>query len=262
MPIVVYEKFESRDIRKGEDTEATLRYVITGTDDEFEALSALENNAPLLYYNLVRKNYEIEQIAPGTWEANVEYGLFKIDTQERQTGGSSYQFDISTTSERINYSKQTIAIYGPDPKPNFKNAINVQDDEVQGVDILVPQYSFSETHYLSVDTVTSQFKAYLFWTTGKVNDAPFKGFQKGEVLFLGASGDKRSDADWEITFRYIASPNVSNLTIGDIQGINKEGWQYLWILFKEENHAGRRVKRPNHIYIEQIYDYADFSGLP
>jgi len=63
------------------------------------------------------------------------------------------------------------------------------------VDITVPVYSFSETHYNSLAFVTESYKQTLFGLTGKVNNAAFKGFAAGEVLFLGASGSKRGDED-------------------------------------------------------------------
>jgi len=63
----------------------------------------------------------------------------------------------------------------------------------------------------------------LFILTGRVNQAAFKGFAAGEVLFLGASGSKRGDGDWEITFNYAASPNVTNLPVGSITVASKKG---------------------------------------
>ncbi len=56
-----------------------------------------------------------------------------------------------------------------------------------------------------------------------VNNASWKGFAAGECLFLGASGSKRGSDDWEITFRFAATPNKTGLTVGDIVDINKKG---------------------------------------
>ena len=51
--------------------------------------------------------------------------------------------------------------------------------------------------------------------TGKVNDASFKGLDAGECLFLGASGSKRGEKDWEIAFRFAGSENCAGLNTGD-----------------------------------------------
>jgi hypothetical protein len=66
------------------------------------------------------------------------------------------------------------------------------------------------------------YKLTVFALTGRVNNSAFKGFAAGECLFLGAAGTKRASGDWEITFRFAASPNVTGLTIGDITGIDKK----------------------------------------
>ena len=147
--------------------------------------------------------------------------------------------------------------------PNFHGAIGVSDDRVEGTDITIPVFNFTETHYILDAYVDGAYKLALFNLTGKVNDASFKGFAKGEVLFLGASGSKRGLDDWEISFRFAASPNVASLTLGDITGITKEGWQYLWMRFidDEDSSANALIKRPIAAYVEQVYAYGNFSGL-
>jgi len=111
--------------------------------------------------------------------------------------------------------------------------------------------------------MTGAYKAALFFLTGAVNNAPFRGFAAGEVLFLGASGSKRGQDDWEIRFRFAASPNVTGLVVGSITGINKRGWEYLWGRYAdaEDTAAKALVKRPVAAYVEQVYPYGDFSGL-
>jgi hypothetical protein len=106
--------------------------------------------------------------------------------------------------------------------PNFKGAIGVTADSVEGVDITVPVYHFAETHYLADAVVTLAYKLTLFALTGRVNNSAFKGFAAGECLFLGAAGTKRGSGDWEVGYRFAFSPNVTGLTVGDITGINKK----------------------------------------
>jgi hypothetical protein len=97
-----------------------------------------------------------------------------------------------------------------------------------------------------------------------VNDIPFKGFAAGEVLFLGASGSQRGDEDWEITFNYAASPNVTGLMVGDIGPVSKKGWEYLWVRYEdaEDEDAMCVVKRPVQVNIEKAYEYGAFVTLP
>ena len=127
----------------------------------------------------------------------------------------------------------------------------------------MPVYNFSETHTIDDADVTPAYKATLFALTGRVNSAAFKGFAAGEVLFGGAAGTKRGEDDWEIAFRFAANPNRTGITIGDIAGINKWGWEYLWVRYADEVDAGAKmlIKKPVGAYVEKVYDEGDFSGL-
>jgi hypothetical protein len=96
-----------------------------------------------------------------------------------------------------------------------------------------------------------------------VNDTEFRGRAAGEVLFLGATGAKRGRGDWEITFRFAASPNATGIAIGDITGIAKNGWDYLWVLYEEQEDSTAKalVKYPKAVYVEEVYPEGDFDAL-
>ena len=83
------------------------------------------------------------------------------------------------------------------------------------------------------------------------------------VLFLGASGSKRGNGDWEITFNFAASPNQTNITVGDITVAQKLGWEYMWVRYAdaEDTIAKAIVKKPIAVYIERVYELGDFSNL-
>jgi hypothetical protein len=256
--ISITEKWDSREV--GSDS-AELAYIIRGTDDGFAAKVALDSVAPVLFAGLAYQSSHVERIAEEIWEGTVRYGQL----ERPETGDSSYQFDTGGGTQHITQSLQTVGRYAPPGKtaPDFQGAIGVTHDNVEGVDITVPVYNFSETHYIPSTSVTPAYKATLFFLTGKVNAGPFRGFAPGEVLFLGASGSKRGQDDWEITFRFAASPNVTGLVIGDITGINKKGWEYLWVRYADDEDAAAKVlvKKPIAAYVEQVYQYGDFSGL-
>jgi hypothetical protein len=96
-----------------------------------------------------------------------------------------------------------------------------------------------------------------------VNNAAFKGFAAGEVLFLGASGSKRGEEDWEITFRFAASPNRANFQVGPITVASKKGWKYLWVRYADAEDATAKVlvKRSVAAYVEKVYPEGNFAGL-
>ena len=139
----------------------------------------------------------------------------------------------------------------------------MSEDSVEGVDITVPVYTFSETHYLSPGAINTAYKGTLFALTGRVNDAPFKGLAAGECLFLGAAGTQRGDDPWEISFAFAGSPNVSGLSIGSIVGIEKKGWEYLWVRYQaaEDATAKMLIRKPVAAYVERVYRDGSFGSL-
>ncbi len=261
MAIEVIEKFESRESTTGDSASVELIYVITGTDDDVAAKAALGTVAPSTHDGLVRQSRHIEPLGPELWLGRARYGK----QEKKETGESAFSFDTGGGTQHITQAIATMASYAPPTKtaPDFKGAIGVSDKSVEGVDITTPVYAFAETHYLANAVVTNPYKGILFALTGKVNNAGFKGFLAGECLFLGASGSKRGVDDWEISFRFAASPNKTGLTVGTIVGIDKKGWEYMWVRYADAEDAAAKaiVKRPIAVYIEQVYEYGDFSTL-
>jgi len=127
----------------------------------------------------------------------------------------------------------------------------------------VPVYSFGETHVLADATVTPQYRGLLFSLTGRTNNTSFKGCAAGECLFLGASGSKRGDGDWEIAFKFAASPNKNQFTVGGITIPAKKGWEYLWFRYEDtvDANAKRLVKRPLSAHVEKVYEEGNMAGL-
>jgi hypothetical protein len=257
---VIIEKYDSRETTVGvENPSVELLYVVDGTEDDVAVRAVVEATIPAIYAGLVFQNYHISHQGSGLWEVSVRYG--NLDPKE--PGESSFSFDTGGGTTHITQSLQTIGSHAPpgeDP-PDFKGAIGVNNDSVEGTDITIPVYNFKETHYIPIALVTPAYKAALFYLTGKVNAAPFKGFAPGEVLFMGASGSQRGQEDWEITFSFAASPNATGLTVGDITGIDKKGWEYLWVRYQDAEDADVLVKQPAAAYVEQVYPYGDFSLL-
>ncbi len=264
MPVVVEEKFDSRLSVAGDNPSVELRYVVFGTSDDLEAKSELATASPTTYDDLPRQSIQIEPLANDIWDGSVRYGITE-GNDPPQTGESSFAFDTGGGTQHITQSRATINSYAPsgETAPDFQGAIGVTDNGVEGVDVTVPVYQFSETHYLDDAVVTPAYKGTLFGLTGTVNSGSFKGLAEGECLFLGASGSKRGIGDWEITFRFAGSPNVTGLSVGPITGISKKGWEYLWVRYAEVEDEGAQVlvKRPVAAYVERAYDSGNFAAL-
>jgi hypothetical protein len=207
---------------------------------------------------LTFQTYHINHEGGGVWEVTVRYGK----KEPKETGESSFSFDTGGVTAHITQSLSTVNKYAASGSaPDCQGAIGVTGDSVEGTDVTVPVYNFTETHYLPDNAVTGAYKLTLFQLTGRVNNGVFKGFAAGEVLFLGASGAKRGTEDWEITYRFAASPNVTSLSVGPITGISKLGWDYLWVRYADAEDENVLVKQPIAAYVERVYELGNFDAL-
>ena len=270
MPITFHEKYNSRTIttgKGGEPESAEFMYTLRGVADDGYARTLAGSSTAVAYGLLVRRNITLEPVHIDTnnadaciWDVTVQYG----PKDEPEAGDPpSFSFDTSGGTQHITQSKQTISRTPNGTAPNFKGAIGVTRDSVEGVDITVPVYAFSETHYFPPGQVTASYRGTLFNLTGKVNNGGFKGMAAGECLFLGASGSMRAGGDWEITYKFAASPNRTNIAVGDITVPAKKGWEYLWVKYSEEEDgdADAIVQRPVAAYVEKVYDDGNFGSL-
>ena len=255
MPITIDERYNSREATESEDPNTELLYVVQGTDDDLLVKGLVAATAPAFYDGLKRDSFTISTVGGGVWECSVRYVKLEDESQ--------FTFDTGGGSQHISQSMATVGSYPASGEiaPDFHGAIGVNQDQIEGTDITVRVYNFTEMHFIDDALVTGGYKAALFYLTGRVNDAAFKGFAKGEVLFLGASGAKRGFEDWEITFRFAASPNVTGLSVGDITGIDKKGWEYLWVRYADAEDQNVLIKRPIAVYVERVYENGDFAAL-
>jgi len=263
------EKIDSREWTTGDRPAVTLHYLLAGVADDLTAKALLESSTASSYDGLERESIQFEPVwvdtaaNDGLWDCRVRY--VAPEQKEPEVGESSFSFDTGGGTQHITQSISTVNHYAAPGKtaPDFGGAIGVTHDNVEGVDITVPVYAFSETHYLADSFVTLAYRGTLFNLTGKVNNASFKGLAAGECLFLGASGSKRGADDWEITYRFAGSPNRSGLTVGPITGISKKGWEYMWVRYADTEDAAAKaiVKKPVAVYIERVYDEGNFASL-
>lgn len=144
---IIAEKFDSRDAVVGVDNpSAELQYVVLETEDDAVVRLLVESAIPAFYAGLALQEYRMSPQGGGVWFVTVRYGR----RAPKQTGESSYTFDTTGGGQHITQSKQTIARYAKagEDAPDFQGAINVTDDRVEGLDIHLPAFHWTETHYI------------------------------------------------------------------------------------------------------------------
>jgi len=241
MPTTVHQLIEGTEVTTGASPSVTLKYYVDGAASENAALDAVLSTSPSTYNGMPRQARSAEAMSATKYLVTARYSPQESNDQGSSGGAppeSSYDFSTGGGSETMFVSlstKQRVALPGGPQAPDFHSGVNVTNDGPQGVERTVPIFNFSETHYKTAAAVSNSYVATLFALTGTVNNSAFRGFSAGEVLFLGARGSKRGvNGDWEITYSFAASPNVTGGTIGGFTGINKDGWDYLWLLFEDK----------------------------
>ncbi len=263
--VTVEELFEGRTELVSSKSTAEVPYLVRGAADEAEVKVAITAETPMFYAGLLRKAVEIsEHITADTWKVNVRYERPEPGEEGTPEPDPTFSFDTGGGSQHITQSLETKNKYGPSASELLGGAIGFDGENVVGVDITVPVYNFAETHYLLPEVVTESFRQLLFRATGSVNNDAFRGFQPGEVLFLGASGSRQGDDPedlWEVTYKFAAAVNRTDIQVGDIGPIEKKGWEYMWVQYAPEVDEDVKVliKKPVAVYVERVYPETTFA---
>lgn len=240
---------------------AELSYTATGTTDSMYVLSHATLATPVIYNGLWRQDIRVDPVASDHFTVTVPYGPFDVTPGEFRlsfdtTGGTIHILASRETKQKVKR--------GGGAAPDFKGLIGVHQDQVDGVDVVIPALRLTVhfQHPLGVVSL-ARIKA-LARNTGKVNSDAWLSFKAGEVLFLGATGDEGNAAPTNVAYQFACMENASGLTIGNIAGINKNGHEYVWIYYKDGVDAGppvRPIKTPEFAYVERVYEEVAFKSL-
>lgn len=268
MTVYFYETNPSRKVAKGKESSEESNFVLWSTagevDAKADALAYVLAGTVTISDGLVRQGVDLDEVDVGLWQAKVKYGVWKPP----EVGDYDWSFDTTGGTAKQTQSKQNIGNYAPagEVAPNFRGAVGVSGEgDVEGVDIKVPKFRWQETHQLDSAVVTWTYSQILKALTGRTNDASFRGFSRGEVMFGGAkaSSKRKEPGIVEVTYEFDAESNATNLTVGQITVPSKKGWEYLWVRYepKVDAAAKRLVKQPSSAHVERMSDEADFSLL-
>ena len=288
MSIAVKERAESRrGSHENERPWCELVYTVKGTADQTLAYQAvlgldlpeIEWAGPDGPITLPRRGIQLdpqmvnEGVDTGVWTVVVRY--------EFARGGSSGEpdnppwagfvsLDTGGGTMRLTQSIKTmarVARTGADkPAPDYKGAIGVTKDGVEGVDVAVPMLGFTEKHRRPV--FTADYARIIFETTHHWNVAPFRVFEACECLLLPVAVNWPVEGQWEFTYSFSCQPNrtaagENPMTMPGFPDFDKRGWDYLWVHHEDEKDdaAKTTVLRPTAAYVEQVFYSADFSRL-
>lgn len=270
MPAKIKERWESRPTTLTDVSSVDLEYIIWNTTDDVEAHALLLSTVPTLYGGLGIQKSKIDPNGAGIWIGTVSYETLGHIQRQRlsqplQVDEEEVSFDTAGGTQHITQSIATVASYSRpgETAPDFKGAIGVTKDSVEGVDLDVAGMKFTVTKKFGEGVVNDEFIQVLQGLTKKTNEASFRGYEIGEVLLDSVQGRRRSGQPVDLTYNFIGCKNVTDVTIGEITGIAKKGHEYLWVRHADEvdTTAKTAVKRPVAVYVEQVRYPGDFSQL-
>jgi hypothetical protein len=228
------------------------------------------------------ESYSVEYQGDDCWKVTIAYEKIGADDSSQVAPlKRARSFDTSGGTQHItnaldyNNGDKGQRSYGPaglNDAADFKGAINVDDNGVNGIDRVVPALSWTESYDVPSSYVTNAYIKNIAYLTGSVNKAPFRSFEEGEVLFVGASGthewdDQRGNGPWSLSFKFVANPNVGTTLpvakIGDIDNIRAYGHEVVWVRYATDTDSAKNqlVRLPVAVYVNRVYPDGDFSKL-
>lgn len=247
-------------------------WVVYGAASELEAQGAVFLEAPGLVDGLVLTHVSANETdAQGVYDCMANYGL-PLPPEPKSPldiGESSFHFEVATQAQRVFHPLQPQMVYPRSglaaPADSSGWLIGQQGDgsQPEGVEVFEPIASFSETHILALGTVTASMQRTLLRVVGKLNQFSFRGWQAEEVMCTGVSGSQRSGEDWEVSFRFGVREHQTGLTICEISGIDKKGWQYIWPRYslKKDGSEPILANTVDYIVVADVHLKTNFAVL-
>lgn len=277
MSITVEEAWQSRPAEIGVNASATLVYYAfcSAGETEIAAHLAVVTQAPLFYRSIPAVGSKIKLLAfgAGTWvyQVDCEYSLERQQTQETKPETAEFNttltFNLVGGTQHISTALQTssfVAAGGTAVDVKKVIGLDLKTGQVRGVDVFAPVMDYSYTTQFANSVMTDEFIDDLYDLTGTTNSSTFKRRAAGEVLFKGARGSRRGQDLWEVAFEFARSKNKTGLTVGDISGISKKGWEYLDVMYREDQSQlinGRPIQVPAQVNIHRVFEESDFAKL-
>lgn len=265
---------------------AEIGYVVFCSDGESEEEleAAVLAEAPESYKGFSRGAISAQEINfdadgdPSMWDVIVPYGTRggrlippptgTIQWSGTTAGGTQH---IKTPPDTAEATTVFSAPSAPAVDPDDGAVIGMVDGEIKGAEIVVPVKSFRATMYVAEDDWPA-LDAITIQLTGRVNNQVWQAdksiYQPGEVLFLGATHEKRTDVepnDYAVTFEFAAKPTGLNVKIGKgadaITVTSHGGWDYLDIRYERKEGGSDIFQRPKRVFVHQVYRSGNFGAL-
>jgi len=283
MAMAFHEDYASREMTDNGAVEYVRKGVVEGTDNPTDAHNFAWSISTLpiilggtIYGTQVfRREIRVNRIGQESIETEIIYRTPDSSTviENREScqidaGMESIHIGNAISQTRYDTDNSGGVACGADEMLIGVNA----DKTIEGTDTEVPVEMATFTVWMSPANVGLTFRNAMRSLTGKVNQAAWKDWQIGCVLFDGASYSNTRGELVQVTFRFRIRPQETiNLKLDDgtaVGPITKAGWDLTWVKPGQGGTAisdGAGIVGPmfgiHVLYIAQIYARGDFSGI-
>lgn len=285
MAVTCVEDIKSR--RYSGDGSITLLYIVKGTDDDGDAMDAVDGAAPASFQGRIKPDYY--DLAASMADTHTEAGIWRAELKYQfatltRFAVGTIKLTIDTSVEMVHYTHTPpegalVNTYAPPgvTAPDFKGGIGYErsgsSGRFAGVDVPRPHIRFE---VLAVKVAAgSPTNDFLYASGGAVNGASFKvtdtisgrsiTLAAGECMFMGGNVSDRDDGLLEFRYQFEGSKNATNVSVGGITGITKAGTNYLWLYSLEKDDLDatppRLVQTPQAVYVHRMSPVINFAGF-
>lgn len=244
--------------------------------DEPDVISACRASSvvPKKYLGMTLQRITVtERINAKNWKATAEYKYTGDEDDEPVDDGgdksekTSIEFSVSTATRTVSLDR--VHSYGK--MPDYEGLIDVQESgdgtlEPRGISVYIPTGTMTITHYFKRSQWTTRLRNKIAYRRCRYNSDSFRGFEAGELLFVGESVSYSADSGYvEVQFKFMISQNEDEIEVGKFRDIKKNGWQGLWVKYAKEVKTidGKKyqVIVPEGVAVEKIYKACDFTEM-
>ena len=258
---------------------ATVTYIVEGTEDDITACSSAYEFAPDEFSEIPKKSASVaERLTENAWKIEVNYG-----SESKSSSGDSgseddeatMNFDCSAGTKHMTQAIEQTCVYAGSGEskdssdeasavPIGWNGKDGSESEAAGVDVSIGELRETYTKTMSKSKVTgTSWKRKVAELVGKVNSGSFKGWNAGEVMFLGCSysAPSKGSKKVSVSFHFAIRLNESKATVAGQNIGSKKGFEYLWALTDDEVRDGERKRKVRKIYKAVVCETDGFGGL-
>lgn len=251
----------------GEFTEVSVQFLVDGVADEAEALEAVREEAPEEWGQLPMESLDVSsRDGDNVFTVEVKYKNKESSTSsssEKDEEETTVSFECGGGTMHLTHSYEQRIVYG---KKKAGGAIGWNgktgaEMAISGVDVPTAQLRETYTKVMRLSKITTAFKRKVARLVGKVNSGSFKGWSKGEVMFLGMSYScpAKKSTKVLVSFNFAVQPNESVTIAG--HKVEKLGFEYAWALSRTLDDSGTPKADVEAIYVDQVCRYDSFSVL-